>query len=268
MPERKDYTDQRFGRLVVQKMSWRHGYGYAQCLCDCGSTWEGMVRQLVTGQTSCGCAWHDPSKRRRDLTGQRFERLHVLSMTWRNGLGYAACLCDCGKTWEGLGTTLTSHHTRSCGCIVRTATPESRRQQGLLLRQRYLARKKGLPDTFAEVHLDFMMRYWQYACAICGREDSWWFRLACDHWIPLSSMACPGSVPGNMIPLCHGIKGKPLDLITCNHSKGRQLPEDWLRRRFGRRKVRTILQRIQAYFRAAEQCANDEMPSATLGVCG
>jgi hypothetical protein len=63
-----------------------------------------------------------------------------------------------------------------------------------------------------------------------------------DHWIPLSSPGCPGTVATNMVPLCHGIGG-------CNNSKCDRDPQGWLLEKFGERKALEILERIPAYFR-------------------
>lgn len=53
---RRDYTGQRFGKLLVQKVYWKRGRGFAIALCDCLQTWEGPTRSLVCGTTtSCGC---------------------------------------------------------------------------------------------------------------------------------------------------------------------------------------------------------------------
>lgn len=54
----------------------------------------------------------------RDLKGQRFGRLTVLSYTYKNYHGSAVwrCSCDCGKIVEVCSRSLTKGLTRSCGC--------------------------------------------------------------------------------------------------------------------------------------------------------
>lgn len=52
---------------------------------------------------------------------------------------------------------------------------------------------------------------------------------------------CPGTIPGNMVPLCHGMFG-------CNNSKADKDPEIWLIKRYGKRKATIILKRINVYF--------------------
>src|SRR5262245_36706706 len=69
------------------------------------------------------------------------------------------------------------------------------------------ARKRNLPDTFTIEERQFMLEYWHHACAICGNQDGFFWTLADDHWICITSPDCPGTVAENMIPLCHGKGG-------------------------------------------------------------
>ena len=64
-----------------------------------------------------------------------------------------------------------------------------------------------------------------------------------DHWIPASdpSPDNPGTVPTNIIPLCHGID-------SCNQSKSNKSAATWLTERYGPRKAAVILTRIEGYF--------------------
>jgi hypothetical protein len=107
--------------------------------------------------------------------------------------------------------------------------------------QRRRARKALLPDTWTAEQLAFMLDYWQHACAVCGNPKGLFWSLAHDHWIPIASADCPGTIAGNMIPLCHGDSG-------CNNSKHATDPHTWLLERFGASKARKIEQSIAAYF--------------------
>jgi hypothetical protein len=64
-----------------------------------------------------------------------------------------------------------------------------------------------------------------------------------DHWIALSDPRPdnPGTVPTNIVPLCHGIGG-------CNNRKSNRDPVEFLETEFGVRRARQILTRINAYF--------------------
>lgn len=101
--------------------------------------------------------------------------------------------------------------------------------------------KRGLPATFTHEEQAFCRQYFHYACAICGKEEGFEWLIGLDHWIPLKSTDCPGTIATNMIPLCHGIGG-------CNNKKGSKDPVKWLIEAYGARKTIQILKRINAYF--------------------
>lgn len=122
----------------------------------------------------------------------------------------------------------------------RQNNPSDPRKQAVITHRR-LARKKGLPDNFRYKDWVRALNYFDNCCAICGRSRGLWHTLAMDHWVPLSDPNCPGTVPENIVPLCHGLDG-------CNNSKGKQSPEIWLKERFGETKARKVLAKIQAYF--------------------
>jgi len=122
------------------------------------------------------------------------------------------------------------------------ANPEKANLHG---RQRK-AKKRSLPSTLTAEEQAFCRAYFHYACAVCGNEEGFRWLIALDHWIPLDSSACPGTIATNMIPLCHGIGG-------CNNSKGTKEPGAWLVERCGTRKATAILKRINAYFAVVRQ---------------
>lgn len=109
---------------------------------------------------------------------------------------------------------------------------------------RHRARKRSLPDSFTGADVSYAVDYFHSCCAVCGRQLKDLFgthTMAMDHWIPLSCPECPGTIPTNMIPLCHGIDG-------CNNSKGNKQPQEWLVEKFGKKKAETVLSRITAFF--------------------
>lgn len=112
---------------------------------------------------------------------------------------------------------------------------------GIVAVQRRNARKRSLPNTLTTQQWQRCLKYWHHRCAVCDRPIGLWHTLAADHWIPLSNGSCPGTVPGNIIPLCHGIDG-------CNNSKSSRDPVVWLTEKFGKRKSAQILARVTAYF--------------------
>jgi len=124
-------------------------------------------------------------------------------------------------------------------------TPQGRRVSRIAYNNRR-ARKLSLPDTLTSEQWQYALNYFGGRCAICDRQlnDIFGeFTAAADHWIPLSYEGDdnPGTVAGNIIPLCHGVGG-------CNNSKSNTMPDEWLERQFGKRKAKQIAAKIQDYF--------------------
>lgn len=106
---------------------------------------------------------------------------------------------------------------------------------------RRAAKKRSLPSNYTSRDWNVALSYFDHRCAVCGRPIGLWHTLAMDHWIPLSNSNCPGTIPTNIIPLCHGNDG-------CNNSKSTKDPLKWLVERFGKRKAARVMKRIQSYF--------------------
>ena len=119
---------------------------------------------------------------------------------------------------------------------------------GKIHKARRKARKLNLPDNFTADDWECALNYFRNCCAVCGRQIGLWHRMAADHWIPLTSPDCPGTVAWNMVPLCHGVDG-------CNNSKKDKPPTDWLIEKFGPRKGRAILKRIEAFLESRKSDA-------------
>lgn len=116
----------------------------------------------------------------------------------------------------------------------------------------YVARKRSLPDTFTERDWQRALEYWGYKCAVCGRPRGLWHTLAADHWIPLTSPDCPGTIPTNIIPLCHGEGG-------CNNSKRSKMPEVWLISKLGKKDGSQKLVEIDIYFLWVKDLLTDRL---------
>ena len=56
---------------------------------------------------------------KKDMAGQKFERLRILKFAGlnKNGCALWVCLCDCGKTKTLIGSVLRNGMTKSCGCL-------------------------------------------------------------------------------------------------------------------------------------------------------
>lgn len=122
--------------------------------------------------------------------------------------------------------------------------------QDALRSSRRRARKRGLPNTFTKTEQEFMLRYFAYACAVCGNQEGFLWTVVSDHWIPLSSPQCPGTIATNMIPLCHAKQGEQ---FSCNGTKYNRAPLDWLRDRVGAYKANRIMKQIAVYFDIVQQ---------------
>jgi predicted HNH restriction endonuclease len=103
------------------------------------------------------------------------------------------------------------------------------------------ARKRSLSNTFTPTQWQQALDYFNGCCAVCGNQLKDLFgevTVHADHWIPLTSSECPGTIATNMICLCN----------KCNLSKHNTMPVVWLRRRYSERKARQIEKRIAEYF--------------------
>lgn len=87
--------------------------------------------------------------------------------------------------------------------------------------------------------------YWHNRCAACGKEADLFTVIAQDHWHPLSKGGAHSAT--NIVPLCH-TRPNGGEQRCCNVSKRNRPPEEWVIWRFGERKGRQILARIDAYF--------------------
>lgn len=101
------------------------------------------------------------------------------------------------------------------------------------------ARKRQLPVNFTTIDWQECLNYWHGCCAYCGRQANGLFsQVHQEHFIPLVSSHCPGTVRWNMLPSC----------ADCNWSKKNKEPREWVIEKFGKRKGIQILKRIDGYF--------------------
>lgn len=116
----------------------------------------------------------------------------------------------------------------------------------IAIRQRRRARKLNLPDTFTSEQWVACLEYFNYCCAVCGVQLRDLFGNVephADHWIPLVSPECLGTVAENMVCLCN----------HCNHTKQALLPDIWLERTYSKAKAKQILERVEMYFKTVKQ---------------
>jgi hypothetical protein len=116
----------------------------------------------------------------------------------------------------------------------RVASREQRRIQ----QQRRNAKKRELVATFTNEDWQFCLKYWRYCCAICGRPQGLWHKLAQDHWIPIVKGGT--YTPDNILPLCHGSDG-------CNNKKYDKDGDAFVIELLGKRKGEKKLAEIRQY---------------------
>lgn len=110
-------------------------------------------------------------------------------------------------------------------------------------KQRRKIREQSLPNNLSTADWFRAVNYFHNCCAVCDKpfKLSGANKAAADHWIPLASPDCTGTVTTNIVPLCHGRGG-------CNNSKKDKMPGIWLVEKYGVLKSGVILQRISDYF--------------------
>lgn len=148
-----DLKGKKFGKLLVLELDHKKRVNYQngrsrttyfwKCKCDCGNIVVRSGNSLREGYiVSCGC--HKLAQRnltnakkkalnikvdtrKKDLTGQTFGKLLVLSLdhireyTYPNGkkkkCRYWKCACECGNEVIRAGESLKRKATLSCGCL-------------------------------------------------------------------------------------------------------------------------------------------------------
>jgi very-short-patch-repair endonuclease len=124
MGQIKDLRGNKFGYLTPIEI-FRNAKGQMvwKCKCDCGNEIEAVSYRLTHSKIqSCGCKRKEliGQKVKKDLTGQRFGNLVVLSATEERKEGSIVwkCQCDCGNITFVPTCNLRHNnpHTTSCGC--------------------------------------------------------------------------------------------------------------------------------------------------------
>jgi len=226
---KRDYTGERYAKLVVLKTTWETSDGKArvEALCDCGNFWFGRAWSLTSGHTtSCGHCLPPKPKPVARIPKILIPNQHLLSREVARQL-YV-------EEWK-------------------KQNREKIRQYSMLGHLRRQARLLGLRDDITREEISFAYQYWRYACAVCGRENGLWETISLDHWIPIASktQVCPGSTAANLIPLCFKKHDAPPGLdASCNNEKLNQDPVVWLTKKLGKRKATAKLKEIETYFTA------------------
>lgn len=170
-----DMTGQKIGKLTIieRDMSKTGGAAYWICQCDCGniiSIRGSNLRDKKHPTQSCGClARENRPIDTTSLVGKRFGYLTVIERDLSVEVGHGKeskwiCKCDCGNTTSVLGRSLTSGHTKSCGCLIREAT--IKRNTLDLTNKRY-GKVVALKNTYQlSTHHSYL---WECKCD-CGKN--------------------------------------------------------------------------------------------------
>lgn len=115
-----NHIGEKYGYLTVVEMLREPDKTYCKCKCVCGNYIKRTYSNLKKGSNlaSCGCKRIEVNdKQSRNIIGQKFGRLTVLS---ENKVPYrrsVICQCDCGNTTVVRKTQLMAGNTRSCDCL-------------------------------------------------------------------------------------------------------------------------------------------------------
>ena len=151
-----------YGITLIKQLG--DGQGLFECPL-CHSSFKAEYRSVISGRhKSCGCG-HTHIK---DLTGQKFGRLTVLSFTGELTDNYNAlwlCQCDCGnKVIVSANKLIDDRGTKSCGCLA----IESRQiaaQNNLLHLE---GQKFGRLTALYRIKID--NKYYYHCICDCGAE--------------------------------------------------------------------------------------------------
>jgi len=100
------------------------------------------------------------------------------------------------------------------------------------------ARMAEQVNDFTDTDWQRCVDYWHGCCAYCGKQQSFWDGIERDHFIPVNSPNCPGTIPENIVPAC----------ADCNARKHDRSAAEWLTEQFGGYKANQRLKAIRAYF--------------------
>lgn len=164
LPKRIDLIGKRFCRWVVKEYA---GSRFWWCLCDCGTYKKVDGKALREGKSkSCGCYKednkHNPYK---DLTGKKFNRLTVLE--YIHG-GKYRCRCDCGNEIITKQSSITSGHTKSCGCYSKEVARRSGKNLIVSIVGQRFGKLTVLKYSHSVVYNSSSLTFWECLCD-CGK---------------------------------------------------------------------------------------------------
>lgn len=129
MPKRKDLTGQKFNHLTVIKLdeektkTTKKVHWITECDCQ-WHTQQSVLGSNLTRGNSTKCKYC----KAKNLMGEKFNKLTVIDrvineedhVMWK-------CQCDCGNIIVVRPDSLTSNHTKSCGCLQKETVSKNKK---------------------------------------------------------------------------------------------------------------------------------------------
>lgn len=115
---------QKINQWTVLEIKKGEKVCYATCMCECGTIKDVNVYNLLNNKTKdCGCGRKQMLRetKSKNLIGMRFGKLvavNLLEESNKFNRRLYKCKCDCGNEIIVPSSSLTTHHTMSCGCLL------------------------------------------------------------------------------------------------------------------------------------------------------
>lgn len=200
----EDLKYHKIGHMLCLEFHSINKFGRAKwlCHCDCGTEKVVNASDLKNGSTtSCGCI------KRKNLVGQKFNRLLVVKIDSidKNGNVKWLCKCDCGKPVIVLPFALKNGQTKSCGCLKQAIMSRKTGKQHHNWRHDLLKKDR---ENNKNRNLNPKVRIWRnkvykrdnYTCQVCGNKRN--KKLNAHHIYSWHSYPKLRHVTNNGITLC------------------------------------------------------------------
>ena len=148
--KRKPLLNKKTGMLKPIRVSHvaKSGDVVWLCHCDCGNKKALATTSNLNRGThnSCGCVKRDGTRQPSfvDLSGKSYGKWQVIKYVKIKNRGYWYCKCECGNTGHLISNTLTSGHSKSCGCGLLSDVTDELIEQKLL---DFFKKNKSLPKN-------------------------------------------------------------------------------------------------------------------------
>lgn len=173
---RKNIIGNKYGKLTILEIIHRENKkDICKCLCDCGNIIYRDKENLLYKQCthSCGCAKKEIVRNAvgTNVDGKRFNHLTVIETLWENTPVKLKCVCDCGNEYIGIKSDIVSGHTKSCGCLFKTAVAKANTINYTKIENDY-----GVIFESPSYKNEQGQWVWQCKCPLCG---NYFYTLPC-----------------------------------------------------------------------------------------